>query len=493
MPTTRFRRLAFSVFAVSFASWGCGSSDDAPMLFAAENDGGGGGSNDGDGGTGDDDGGDDGGYDGTCETADDCDDGIPCTVDSCAFGACRHVPGPNDGATACPAGQTCQIGKGCVAGVVCADDDFCKERFKDDACKTNVRCNPATAVCEFSILDADGDGHAPLVCGGGDCNDADPLIFPGRAEACNGKDDNCNGGTDDNAVCPGGGVCQSGVCACPPANLCNGACVDYQTDAANCGGCGKPCDANASCDGGVCVPGGETCEPSALFVMQDISGSTADNGKLTAALEGIGNFVAAPSSSSVRMGLGFYPLPNPDAPPLYCSVEADCKGYGPCFSGFCIGGADVPADSCEVSDYASPAVPIAALPGNAAALQAALSGKNPTGGSPLSEPLAGAIQYARGWAQANPLFRASVVLVTDNLPNICSASMEAVVQTAEAGMAGSPAVRTYVIKLTGTDGTTEQWNGLAQAGGTSVARTVTTAMEMEQALEAIRVAASSCP
>lgn len=135
---------------------GCGSSDDAPALFAQENDAGIGGSKNEDGGT-DEDGGDKV-YDGTCETAADCDDGIPCTVDSCAFGACRHVPGPNEGATACGAGQHCEVGKGCVAGIVCSDDEFCQERFADDPCKTNVRCSPATAVCEFSILDADGDG-----------------------------------------------------------------------------------------------------------------------------------------------------------------------------------------------------------------------------------------------------------------------------------------------------------------------------------------------
>ncbi len=463
---------------------GCGSSDDAPALFAQENDAGIGGSKNEDGGT-DEDGGDKV-YDGTCETAADCDDGIPCTVDSCAFGACRHVPGPNEGATACGAGQHCEVGKGCVAGIVCSDDEFCQERFADDPCKTNVRCSPATAVCEFSILDADGDGHPPLVCGGGDCNDADPLIFPGRAEACNGKDDNCDGKTDENAVCPGGAVCQEGVCACPPANMCNGVCVDYQTDAANCGSCGNACKANESCEGGLCRPGGSACKPTALFVMQDISGSMADNGKLTAAFDGFSNFIAAPSSSGLRVGLGFYPVAKNSGT---CSTNEDCAS-GLCLAGFCLEGA---TDSCEVADYAKPAVPIAALPGNASALQTAFSGKSAVGGSPLSEPLAGAIQYARGWAQANPSFRAAVVLVTDNLPNICNQSMEAAVQAAQAGMSGSPQVRTYVVKMAGTDGSAEQWNGLAQAGGTPVARTVTTAMEMQQALESIRVEASSCP
>lgn len=492
MSTYLLRNLTLAAVAslLTAVPLGCGSGDDAPTLFAPEDDAGSGGSKN-DGGA-DEDGGD-GGYDGTCETAADCDDGIPCTVDSCAFGACRHIPGPNEGATACGAGQQCEVGKGCVAGIVCANDEACQQRFADDPCKTNVRCNSATAVCEFSILDADGDGHPPLVCGGGDCNDADPLIFPGRAEACNGKDDNCNGGVDDQAVCPGGGVCQEGVCACPPAHMCNGVCVDFQTDPANCGGCGNACKANESCEGGACVPGGSACKPTALFVMQDISGSMADNGKLSAALDGISSFVADPSSASVRVGLGFYPVPTDNAPPSSCQTDADCQGYGPCLLNFCLGGGQGPWDSCEVADYAKPAVPIAALPGNASALQNALSGKSAVGGSPLAKPLAGAIQYARGWAQANPSFGAAVVLVTDNLPNLCSDTIEAAVQAAQAGMSASPPVRTYVVKMAGTDGTAEQWNGLAQAGGTPTARTVATAMEMQLALESIRVAASSCP
>lgn len=60
-------------------------------------------------------------------------------------------------------------------------------------------------------LDVDGDGHgdpatgpflrcAPstgLSAAGDDCNDADPLVFPGALEACNGRDDNCNAMSDE--------------------------------------------------------------------------------------------------------------------------------------------------------------------------------------------------------------------------------------------------------------------------------------------------------
>jgi hypothetical protein len=45
--------------------------------------------------------------------------------------------------------------------------------------------------------DADHDGYACL-----DCDDGDPNVHPGAAEACNGRDDDCSGTADDVAACP---------------------------------------------------------------------------------------------------------------------------------------------------------------------------------------------------------------------------------------------------------------------------------------------------
>ncbi|MFC1888937.1 M14 family zinc carboxypeptidase [Thermodesulfobacteriota bacterium] len=40
--------------------------------------------------------------------------------------------------------------------------------------------------------DADGDGYEADWCGGDDCDDTDPAIFPGADELCNGLDDDCD-------------------------------------------------------------------------------------------------------------------------------------------------------------------------------------------------------------------------------------------------------------------------------------------------------------
>jgi hypothetical protein len=81
-------------------------------------------------------------------------------------------------------------------------------------------------------------------------------------------------------VCPPTSACVAGACGCAPGQMlcngscadpvacscpsgwqfCNGACADVQTDAANCGGCGRPCAAGQVCDAGQCrAPDSNAC------------------------------------------------------------------------------------------------------------------------------------------------------------------------------------------------------------------------------------------
>jgi len=49
-----------------------------------------------------------------------------------------------------------------------------------------------TAVASPDCQDRDGDGYGRGCPAGGDCNDLDPTIHPGRAEICNYRDDDCD-------------------------------------------------------------------------------------------------------------------------------------------------------------------------------------------------------------------------------------------------------------------------------------------------------------
>lgn len=44
----------------------------------------------------------------------------------------------------------------------------------------------------ISCVDADGDGVADVACGGEDCDDTDANRYPGNAEDCNNRDEDCN-------------------------------------------------------------------------------------------------------------------------------------------------------------------------------------------------------------------------------------------------------------------------------------------------------------
>ncbi|RJO67909.1 MAG: hypothetical protein C4523_08100 [Myxococcales bacterium] len=154
-----------------------------------------------------------------------CDDAVPCTVDSCSpQNGCLHTP---------------DHGR-------CDDADGC----------TGDYCDPAENCMHQVIRDQDHDFYIDKTCpGGNDCNDGDPAVHPGLQEVCDdGKDNDCNDKTDlqDPICAPCSGTCPTGM-AC-----CGGQCVDILSNRTHCGGCDNPC--STACFKGQCLPAGKCAD-----------------------------------------------------------------------------------------------------------------------------------------------------------------------------------------------------------------------------------------
>jgi hypothetical protein len=300
----------------------------------------------------------------TCPTP--CDDGYSCTVDSCVGGKCQHTIGPRTGDTACPVGQYCTLESGCVAAPACSTADQCVAAWKDDACKTNIQCEAASSVCTFDLLDKDGDGHAPQICGGDDCNDNDYTISPGAPETCNGIDDNCNGVVDedhanrgplgdtlDGPLCSDLMTCQSGQCVCKPENLCGSTCTNISSDADNCGACGQSCGTNSgpsagwgswTCVAGTCQCSGDACGTACTSLQSDPKNCgtcgndcTAVDAKASCQSGKCGRFCVNYMSCSAseiceyHPGYGYECVADP-CPGMALSCDAPCNASNQCAS-----------------------------------------------------------------------------------------------------------------------------------------------------------------
>ncbi|WP_197040924.1 MopE-related protein [Chondromyces apiculatus] len=128
-------------------------------------------------------------------------------------------------------------------GAPCGGPTDCDDR---DACTTDT-C--AEGSCQYRPRDDDGDGHAPLTCGGGDCNDFNPSVFPGAAEICtDAADNNCDGVAD----CFDPACDSAPLCGCTPSPM-----------GENCGnGVDDDCDTIVDCFDSDCA-GTQTCGCSA--------------------------------------------------------------------------------------------------------------------------------------------------------------------------------------------------------------------------------------
>lgn len=165
--------------------------------------------------------------DGSAEGVEECDDmndvdGDGCDRD-CTF-SCHNDDECQD-ETVCDGREKCELGRH-----ICQDDDG-SAIFCDDGndCTSN-HCDPLTGECKYSIPDGDMDGYPSVTCTAiaYDCDDSNPLVYPGAPEGCeDGIDNDCNPTTgdaaplecypdlDDDFYPNTGGMSVTG-CTCPP-------------------------------------------------------------------------------------------------------------------------------------------------------------------------------------------------------------------------------------------------------------------------------------
>ncbi len=154
--------------------------------------------------------------------------------------------------------------------------------------KLQAAPGPVDTAAAAGDRDDDGDGHTADE----DCDDTDEAVFPGAAELCNGRDDNCDGQTDEGLPTAvwfrdidgdGFGDLDGAVEACaePPDHAANDWDCDDSDASINpsapepCGGGDRDCDGN---------------EPDACASCLELrdAGVAAESGVYEVALETVG-------------------------------------------------------------------------------------------------------------------------------------------------------------------------------------------------------------
>ncbi len=160
---------------------------------------------------------------------------------SIGLGACSAIVGSPPGTIQCERGSpagTCPGGQSCV----CSDDACVCALCVPSPEQCNGLDEDCNGIADDGLdADSDGDGSPACVDGGpADCDDANPLVFPGNPEVCNGYDDDCELRTVETGSCP------DGLCG-PPADGSGIRCLDL----GNCGDIGG-CTATEVCRDGTC-------------------------------------------------------------------------------------------------------------------------------------------------------------------------------------------------------------------------------------------------
>jgi len=246
----------------------------------------------------------------------DCDDKNPCTADSCdATAGCKQIAtaGSCSDGNACTLADACQAGA-CTSGLLkaCPDGDKC----------TEDGCDESSGTCTHKLL----TGCSKVCSKDGDCDDGNPCT-DNTCESGKCESQVKSGACDDGSVCTGNDACQNGVCQGQAKTCSDGkACTADSCDAKL--GCqfvaaSGPCDAdgNACTAGDFCQDGG--CKVGAPKNCSDGNPCTAD--------------ACNPQDGACGQKAQFEGDPC-DADGSLCTVGDACK------AGVCSKGATLPCD-----------------------------------------------------------------------------------------------------------------------------------------------------
>jgi hypothetical protein len=175
--------------------------------------------------------------------------------------------------TVCRAG-TCVRDGGCGMGPACSRGSTCCGASCSNTQVDPANCGACGNLCTRGQTCVAGRCTFQMGCGGGPpcpnlatcCGSActnvvsDPFNCGSCGNVCRAGQ-RCLGG-----MCTGGPTCGAGPACMAGSLCCNDACVDVRTDPANCGGCGVACRAGTECRGARCLPvagcgGGPGCAP----------------------------------------------------------------------------------------------------------------------------------------------------------------------------------------------------------------------------------------
>jgi Mg-chelatase subunit ChlD len=217
-------------------------------------------------------------------------------------------------------------------------------------------------------------------------------------------------------------------------------------------------DACANSTAGVDAP------PIYLVFMVDRSGSMGGNElsvKWTPAVAALKDFFKDPSSANIHASLTFFQS----------------------------------ANLCSVASYATPGVPMQALP-DATTFAASLDGTSPNGNTPTRPAVEGAVQYAQSVAATlKPGEKVAIVLVTDGDPNDNCSPQSSAANTAAAAATVAGTIKTYVVGVGNGAANLDQ---IATGGGTAphiqvnTTNAATTSADLRAAIGKIKAAQLSC-